>query len=140
MQKQIEAELEKIGFETEKRAFKPHLTLGRVNSSRGKDELIERVEKRQAEVFGDFEVEVEAPQGEIGLGHLGDEADHHAVPDILGSEQLGLRSLGGAAEFSPEVQFPSEGKAGGRCKVLRRMRPAHQKGKVLHGMRHKDRR
>jgi RNA 2',3'-cyclic 3'-phosphodiesterase len=57
LQKQIEAELEKIGFETEKRAFKPHLTLGRVNSSRGKDELIERVEKRQAEVFGDFEVE-----------------------------------------------------------------------------------
>jgi RNA 2',3'-cyclic 3'-phosphodiesterase len=57
LQKQIEAELEKIGFETEKRAFKPHLTLGRVNSSRGKAELVDRVEKRQVEAFGDFEVE-----------------------------------------------------------------------------------
>ena len=72
--------------------------------------------------FGDFEVNVEAPQGEIGLGDLGDEADHHALPDILGREQLGLRSLGGAAEFSPEVQLPAEGKARGRCKILRRGR------------------
>jgi 2'-5' RNA ligase len=57
LQKQLERNLEKVGFTAEKRSFQPHLTLGRVNSSRGKDELIWRVEKHQEEEFGEFEVE-----------------------------------------------------------------------------------
>ena len=56
LQKQIETELEKIGFEPEGRAFQPHLTLGRVNSARGKVELIERMEKYREEEFGEFDV------------------------------------------------------------------------------------
>jgi len=56
-QKELEGRLEKAGFAPEKRSFQPHLTLGRMNSSRGKDELIWRIEKHQEEEFGGFEVE-----------------------------------------------------------------------------------
>ena len=57
LQKEIEAYLEKIGFQPEDRPFRPHLTLGRVKSGRGRDELAERMEGRGEEEFGDFEVE-----------------------------------------------------------------------------------
>ncbi len=57
LQKQIETQLEKIGFQPEDRPFHPHLTLGRTKSSRGKDELAGRVEKHKEEEFGDFQVE-----------------------------------------------------------------------------------
>ncbi len=56
-QKQLETELEKLGFESEKRPFQPHLTLGRVNSGRGRDELIGRMEKYREEAFGELRVE-----------------------------------------------------------------------------------
>jgi len=56
LQKQLESTLETIGFPVEDRPFRPHLTLGRVNSSRGKDELIGRIEKYKEEKFGDVEV------------------------------------------------------------------------------------
>ena len=56
LQKQIETELERIGFEPEGRTFRPHLTLGRVNSARGKEELIQRMEKYREEEFGEFDV------------------------------------------------------------------------------------
>ena len=56
-QKELETELEGIGFEPEARAFRPHLTLGRVNSSRGKEGLIRKMERYQEEDFGDFSVE-----------------------------------------------------------------------------------
>jgi 2'-5' RNA ligase len=56
-QKEIEAQLEKIGFRPEDRPFRPHLTLGRVKSSRGKNDLVERMEKHKEGEFGDFEVE-----------------------------------------------------------------------------------
>jgi len=56
-QKQIENQLEKIGFQPENRPFHPHLTLGRMKSSRGKEELIGRMEKHREEEFGDFQVE-----------------------------------------------------------------------------------
>ncbi len=55
-QKQLETELEKIGFEPEERAFQPHLTLGRVNSSREKEELIRRMEGYREEIFGEISV------------------------------------------------------------------------------------
>jgi 2'-5' RNA ligase len=56
-QKQLETSLEKIGFQAEDRPFQPHLTLGRAKSSRGRDELIGRMEKYREEEFGDFQVE-----------------------------------------------------------------------------------
>ena len=57
LQKQIEDRLEKIGFEPEDRPFQPHLTLGRMKSSRGKEELVRRMEKYTEEEFGAFQVE-----------------------------------------------------------------------------------
>jgi len=57
LQKQLERELEKIGFESEDRAFHPHLTLGRMKSSKGKEGLVGRMERHQEEEFGDFQAE-----------------------------------------------------------------------------------
>jgi RNA 2',3'-cyclic 3'-phosphodiesterase len=52
----LESTLETIGFQVEDRLFRPHLTLGRMNSGRGKDELIGRIQKYKEEKFGDVEV------------------------------------------------------------------------------------
>jgi len=57
LQKQIEIQLEKIGFQPEDRPFHPHLTLGRMRSSRGKEELVGKMEKHRDEEFGDFQIE-----------------------------------------------------------------------------------
>jgi 2'-5' RNA ligase len=56
LQGQLESTLETIGFQVEDRPFRPHLTLGRMNSGRGKDELIGRIQKYKEEKFGDIEV------------------------------------------------------------------------------------
>jgi len=56
-QKQIEGQLEKIGFLSEDRPFHPHLTLGRMKSSLGKRELVEKIEKHREKEFGDFQVD-----------------------------------------------------------------------------------
>ena len=56
-QKELEETLAKIGFEPEDRPFQPHLTLGRVRTSRGKDDLIGKMEKHREEEFGGFKVE-----------------------------------------------------------------------------------
>jgi 2'-5' RNA ligase len=56
-QRELEKELRKIGFESEDRPFHPHLTLGRMKSNQGRDELIGRMEKYREEQFGDFQVE-----------------------------------------------------------------------------------
>jgi RNA 2',3'-cyclic 3'-phosphodiesterase len=56
-QKQIETQLEKVGFQPENRPFHPHLTLGRMKSSRGKEELVGRMERHKEEEFGDFQAE-----------------------------------------------------------------------------------
>ena len=57
LQKEIEVQLEKIGFQREDRPFHPHLTLGRMKSSRGKEELAGRMERYREEELGDFQVE-----------------------------------------------------------------------------------
>lgn len=57
LQEKVDGELKKIGFEPEERDFHPHLTLGRAKSSRGRDELIGRMEKYQEEEFGNIRVE-----------------------------------------------------------------------------------
>ena len=56
-QRQINTKLEKIGFQPEDRPFHPHLTLGRMKSSRGKEELVGKMEKHKEEEFGVFQVE-----------------------------------------------------------------------------------
>jgi 2'-5' RNA ligase len=56
-QRQLEIQFEKIGFQAEDRPFHPHLTLGRMKSSRGREELVWRIEKHREEEFGEFPVE-----------------------------------------------------------------------------------
>lgn len=43
-----------LGFAAEKRAFTPHLTLGRVRSSRGREELIKSMESLTLPIFPTF--------------------------------------------------------------------------------------
>ncbi len=56
-QNRLEKELEKIGFQPEDRPFHPHLTLGRMRSNRGKDELVRGLERHREEPFGSFQVD-----------------------------------------------------------------------------------
>jgi 2'-5' RNA ligase len=57
IQKQLEREFEKIGFQPEDRPFHPHLTLGRMRSNRGKDDLVKGMERYREGEFGSFQVE-----------------------------------------------------------------------------------
>jgi RNA 2',3'-cyclic 3'-phosphodiesterase len=57
LQNQIEKEMSKLSFEEEKRAFSPHLTLGRVRSPRGKDELVKYLLDERERVFGEIKVD-----------------------------------------------------------------------------------
>ena len=57
LQREIDASLEKVGFQPEDRPFRPHLTLGRVKSNRGKHDLIRGVEKYREEEIGEFQAD-----------------------------------------------------------------------------------
>ncbi|MGQ9508237.1 MAG: RNA 2',3'-cyclic phosphodiesterase [Thermodesulfobacteriota bacterium] len=57
LQIQLEEEFERIGFRHEDRPFHPHLTLGRMKSNRGRNELIEKMERLKGKDFGKFQVE-----------------------------------------------------------------------------------
>ncbi|MCK5552670.1 MAG: RNA 2',3'-cyclic phosphodiesterase [Deltaproteobacteria bacterium] len=57
LQGAIEERLQEIGYPREKRTFKPHLTLGRMRSGRGKPELRKRVEDLFQAELGEFRVE-----------------------------------------------------------------------------------
>ena len=54
IQRQLEKELEKIGFAREEREFKPHLTLGRVKSASFLGETISELKKYEEKVFGEM--------------------------------------------------------------------------------------
>ncbi len=54
LQKAIEKNLQPLGFAPENRAFKPHLTLGRVKSQRGLSNLSKIVNERAAVELGEF--------------------------------------------------------------------------------------
>ncbi len=56
-QRKLEIEFEKVGFPREDRSFHPHLTLGRVRSNKGKEDLIKRMEGYREEEFGEVQVE-----------------------------------------------------------------------------------
>lgn len=57
MQGRLEGAFAKLGFRPEGRPFDPHLTIGRVKSPKGKEELTAFVLARQATDFGTFAVE-----------------------------------------------------------------------------------
>ena len=59
MANKVEAVLEPLGFEREKRKFSPHLTLGRVKSRSGMSELIDAV-RQELDVTGPTFVATEA--------------------------------------------------------------------------------
>ncbi len=56
LQKRIDAELSKLGFEKEERNFKPHLTLGRMRSQKGREALIKLIEEVKDKKLGAFTV------------------------------------------------------------------------------------
>lgn len=56
MNNAVESALEKIGFPREGR-FHPHLTLARIRTARGKEKLIDFLEKNEAKEFGAARVE-----------------------------------------------------------------------------------
>jgi 2'-5' RNA ligase len=57
LQNQIEKKMSKLGFEEEKRKFSAHLTLGRVRSPRGKDELVKYLLDERERVFGEIKID-----------------------------------------------------------------------------------
>ncbi len=57
LQKELESELEKLGFAREKRVFHPHLALGRVRTPSNLKENLEEHEKNKTAVFGQMTVE-----------------------------------------------------------------------------------
>jgi 2'-5' RNA ligase len=55
---EVEAALDTIGFEREKRGFQPHLTIGRWRDFDRRPELLKQeIERRKAFVFGETWVE-----------------------------------------------------------------------------------
>jgi len=57
LQRELESELEKLGFAREKRAFHPHLTLGRVRTPSNLSEILEELETNKIAAFGAMTVQ-----------------------------------------------------------------------------------
>jgi RNA 2',3'-cyclic 3'-phosphodiesterase len=57
LQNHIEKEMSRLGFEEEARKFSPHLTLGRVRSPKGKNELVKYLLDERERVFGEIKVD-----------------------------------------------------------------------------------
>lgn len=53
----IDEQLSKMGFKKEKRGFSPHLTIARVKSAKGKDEILHVIEKYRDVQFVDIRVD-----------------------------------------------------------------------------------
>lgn len=56
LKQEVEGAMAELGFEPEARTFKPHLTLGRVKSPRGKLALLKELDRLKDEEFGTVEV------------------------------------------------------------------------------------
>ena len=57
IERKIDEQLSKIGFKKEKRGFSPHLTIARVKSAKGKDEILRVIEKYRDVQFVDIRVD-----------------------------------------------------------------------------------
>lgn len=57
LQREIESGLEKLGFPREKRAFHPHLTLGRVRFPADLKPVLDELEKDKETLFGEMRVQ-----------------------------------------------------------------------------------
>lgn len=55
--REIDEQLSKIGFKKEKRGFSPHLTIARVKSAKGKNEILHVIEKYGDVQFVDIRVD-----------------------------------------------------------------------------------
>ena len=53
----LNTQLSTLGFKEEKRGFKPHLTIGRVKSANGKDQLISIINKYREIIFNEIIVD-----------------------------------------------------------------------------------
>jgi 2'-5' RNA ligase len=56
LQEEIEREMEKRGFERERRPFRPHLTLGRVKFPVPLDSLVKGLQRYEERIFGEMNV------------------------------------------------------------------------------------
>jgi len=56
LQGDVESAMERLGFPKEERPFRPHLTLGRVRSPRGRDLLVARIRALEETELGEFTV------------------------------------------------------------------------------------
>lgn len=56
LQEDIERSMSDLGFETEQKQYRPHLTIGRVKSQRGKDELLKELDLLKDTAFNGVEV------------------------------------------------------------------------------------
>jgi len=57
LQQEIEAGLGAVGFERENKAYRPHLTLGRVKSLKGKGDLVDLMERDRDVDLGSFVID-----------------------------------------------------------------------------------
>jgi 2'-5' RNA ligase len=53
----LDLELESLGFKKEQRSFSPHLTIARVKSKKGKEELIKVLDEFNGVRFGEVEID-----------------------------------------------------------------------------------
>jgi 2'-5' RNA ligase len=56
LQRAVETEMTKFGFQEEGRPFSPHLTIGRVRSDKRLTELLKRIEEFREKDFGEMEI------------------------------------------------------------------------------------
>jgi 2'-5' RNA ligase len=54
---QLDTRMERFGFEKEKRAFRPHITLARAKTTRIESALVTAAEQYQEHEFGSFSVD-----------------------------------------------------------------------------------
>lgn len=56
LQKGVEEEMKKIGFQSENRRFTPHITLGRIRSNKNMDKLLKLIEEERSFELGGYDV------------------------------------------------------------------------------------
>jgi len=57
LQNDLESRLEALGFQREEKPYRPHLTLGRVKSLKGRDDLVDLMERDREVDLGSFPVD-----------------------------------------------------------------------------------